>query len=660
MKVPRFIALGFPIAALAVACTDLAGPEPNRTDTPQLSVASGSSLDPGIEGTATDVNADTTVVGRSDGAFKWSPAMGVTALAPTAWSSAASAINDNGQIVGQVQGTNSAPVRAARWSADGVLEILANLPGGIEAQGFGLNNHGMAVGVADLPFNGDIAAHAALWDASGAVTDLQTLGGLSSEAVDINDDNVVVGSSSDAAYNFRAFVWTHAAGMQPLPTPFGGSSWAIAINNSGQIVGGMTVTGGETHAVLWQPAGQVVDLGTLGGTFSQAHDIDELGRVVGESRDANGDTRAFVWTETDGMTDLAGTSAVAGAISESGIVVGRSPAFGFSSVTLWTLEQEATAIELSLSRVSVTPVVARCFNAVSQVAETFVGRYRCEMAPNRVPVARTDSTTGTITMMSGSTPVPGADVVVRVAPVDSSGSHLHDIGSRPTGRFLTEQGLENEITVQTDSLGRAIFRYQTSGVSGEEDLIVELVDDPEVIADTARISIGFDLVRMARSGPLTGDSSGVATYTYVQDPTGGHGLDTDNGINPFAESVILEIFNRYVEEYGGAGFQDDGRTPNNGVAFVITEASLPRGGLFDVGPEVPDQRPSWRNPHQFHRTGLDFDVRLSNIPESHRRLFLETCNDVEGTLGAECRAEGNHFHVYVDYTRRLREGFING
>ncbi len=648
------------LCGATVACSDLAGPETDRSVAPQLSVVSGGSLDLGIDGQALDVNADTQVVGRSTGAFKWTQASGVTDLAPAAWSSSAAAINDVGQIVGQVQSTSGSPLRAARWSFDGSLEILANLPGGTEAQGFGTNSHGVAVGVADLPFNGDIAAHAVLWDASGGVTDLQTLGGLSSEAQDVNDDNVVVGSSSDAADNFRAFVWTQAAGMQPLPTPFGGSSWANAVNNSGQIVGGMTVASGETHAVLWQPGGEVVDLGTLGGTRSQAFDIDELGRVVGESRDASGDTRAFVWAETDGMTDIAGTSAVATAISETGIVVGRAPAFGSSRATLWTLEQEATAIELSLSRVSFTPVVARCFDAVSQVAEIFAGQDFCETAPNLVPVARNDSTTGTITVTSGSTPVSGAEVMVRVEPVNESGWHLHDIGNRPTGRFLTQQGLQTEITVQTDSLGRASFRYQSSGVSGEEDLIVEFVGSPEAMADTARVSIGFDLVRMARAGPFTGDSSGVATYTYVQDATGGHGPDNDNGIQPLAESVILEIFNRYVEEYGGAGFQDDGRTPNNGVAFVITEASLPHGGLFDVGPEVSNPRPRWRNPHQFHRTGLDFDVRSSNIPESHQELFTETCKDVEGALGAQCRFEGNHFHVFVDYTRRSEEGFING
>lgn len=178
------------------------------------------------------------------------------------------------------------------------------------------------------------------------------------------------------------------------------------------------------------------------------------------------------------------------------------------------------------------------------------------------------------------------------------------------------------------------------------------------IADTAAISIGLALNRMPRTGPLTGDSSGVAIYTYVVDATGRHGPDSDNGVTAQAQAVILQIFNDYVREYGADGFRDDGNpsTPNNGIGFVITEASLPRGGLFDVGPEIPPGVPPWRHPHQFHRAGFDFDVRITNIPIDFQDDFIRTCVD----FGAICANEGNHFHVYVDYHRRSQEGFENG
>jgi len=42
------------------------------------------------------------------------------------------------------------------------MEVLDNLPGGVEGQAFSINNNGVAVGSADLPFNGDIAAHAVM------------------------------------------------------------------------------------------------------------------------------------------------------------------------------------------------------------------------------------------------------------------------------------------------------------------------------------------------------------------------------------------------------------------------------------------------------------------------------------------------------------------
>jgi probable HAF family extracellular repeat protein len=611
-----------------------------------------------------DISTDSVVVGRSS-VGGTSHAFRIKAhadsliidLTPGAFSSRAHAINDSGQIAGQAQVTSSAPLRAVRWDESGTMEVLDNLPGGVEGQAFSINNNGVAVGSADLPFNGDIAAHAVMWDAAGFATDLGTLGGLTSAAGDINDSNVVVGSSDDAAGNFRAFVWSAGAGMQPLPTPFGGSSFANAINNAGEIVGGMTVGPGQTHAVLWRPNGEVVVLGSLGGSFAQAHDIDALGRVVGESRDALNSTRAFVWTEEDGMEDLGPPVGVATAISATGLVAGYAPPTGFSLATIWVLPSDETTIEVNLSRKAFEPVLARCFDAVNQVAKDLSARGNCE-SPATTEAVRTDTTTGTIKLSSNGSPLQAADVVVRVEPVDGSGFHLHDDGSRPPGRFLTTAGPETELSLQTDSDGEATFVYRSSGVAGSERLIVEYGSSADTIADTAAVDVALSLPLMPRSGPLASDSSGVAEYTFVVDAVGRHGSNTDNGATSEAQSIVLAIFNRYVAEFGASGFQDDGKatTPNNGIGFVITEASLPQGGLFDVGPELANPIPPWRNPHQFHRAGWDFDVRITNIPSTQRDAFETVCDE----FGAVCASEGDHYHIYVDHDRRQSEGFKNG
>lgn len=357
------------------------------------------------------------------------------------------------------------------------------------------------------------------------------------------------------------------------------------------------------------------------------------------------------------MEELGPPVGVAAAITETGLVVGYAPPTGFSRATVWVLESDAPSIELELSRDALTPVLARCFDAASQVAEDLAGRGGCVSAA-RTPAARADTTTGTITLHRQGSPVVGVDVRVRVEPIDESGFHFHDLGDRPGGRFVTEQGFDDEIVLQTDGSGVATFRYQSAGLSGFEDLIAEFGPPTNPIADSARLFIALPLPSMPRSGGLAGDSSGLAEYTYVVDVVGRHGADTDNGATSEAQAVILQIFNRYVELYGASGFQDDGRptTPNNGVGFVITEASLPHGGLFDVGPELGSPVSAWRNPHQFHRAGWDFDVRVSNIPGSHHDSFEEVCEE----FGAICAFEFDHYHIYVDHERRKSEGFKNG
>lgn len=313
-------------------------------------------------------------------------------------------------------------------------------------------------------------------------------------------------------------------------------------------------------------------------------------------------------------------------------------------------------MELTLSREAFKPVLARCFNAVTQVAWTFAGLGTCETRTDTTLVARNDTTTGTVTLEGGTGPMAGQQVRVRAVPSDGSGFHLHNQGSRPGGRFLADGEAVVETTAFTDSAGIATFRYQSSGVSGEELVVVEYGPPADAIADTVAISVGLPLHRMPRSGLLSGDSSGIASYTYLIDNTGGHGPDNDNGVTSEAEDAILKIFNKYVKKFGAKGFRDDGRgtTPNNGIGFVIIEGSLPQGGLFDVGPEILTDGSRWQQPHEFHRAGLDFDVRFTNIALG--QAFQTICEEEH----AKCAREGNHYHVYTAYQRRTGEEFSNG
>jgi probable HAF family extracellular repeat protein len=215
------------------------------------------------------------------------------------------AINENGQAV-----INSGGTAVFHDLNLDVIEALNHLPGASSTKAININNQGSGRG----HIVGTSGNRGFFWD-GGAMYPVNALGGDSSEAVDINDLDQVVGNAKTANGSTHAFLWRLGADgkgvITDLGTLGGANSFAVAINNAGQVAGysetGETYSeGGVTikvqHAFLWHN-GTMYDLGTHNDFYSYpfippypssaAVGINGSGEVAGNSMTINSHPRGF-------------------------------------------------------------------------------------------------------------------------------------------------------------------------------------------------------------------------------------------------------------------------------------------------------------------------------------------------------------------------------
>ncbi len=247
-------------------------------------------------------------------------------------------------------------------------------PGDEQSFALGINAAGDVVGYTE-----GYDVHAFLYSyATGAVSDLGSLGGNRSVARAVNEGRQVTGVANDAANEYKAFVVSPDQPMTALPgesAQVGSQGFAIdpagrvagvvesasgqlpvifvdgtlknlaepadsklpplctayGLNPNGDAVGVAKPFGGPARAFFYSMSQSLfTDLGTLGGKSSQAFALNRGGSIVGDAETNEGKVHAFLYTggKMSDLGTLVGfeTQSTARAINDDGLVVGFSEA----------------------------------------------------------------------------------------------------------------------------------------------------------------------------------------------------------------------------------------------------------------------------------------------------------------------------------------------
>jgi probable HAF family extracellular repeat protein len=195
------------------------------------------------------------------------------------------------------------------------IEDLPLIPGDSSGAATAINDNGQIVGISgicDQAVGRHTARHAVLWE-NGGVIDLGNLGAQWwNTPTAINQRGDVVGFAGDPAFVegdiVHAFMWTREDGIRPLKplprrTPKHVDSEAYGINEARQIVGvSCDADFVDCRAVIWNHGNTPTDLNELkGGSSAQlesAKDINNLGEITGRAVDSTGVRTAYLAVPT--------------------------------------------------------------------------------------------------------------------------------------------------------------------------------------------------------------------------------------------------------------------------------------------------------------------------------------------------------------------------
>ena len=210
--------------------------------------------------------------------------------------------------------------RPAMWSLGPPDQIqdLPLIPGDTSGAATAINDNGQIVGISgicDQAVGRHTARHAVLWE-NGGVTDLGNLGAQWwNTPTAINQRGDIVGFAGDPAFVegdiLHAFMWTREDGIRPLKplkgrTPKHVDSEAYGINERGQVVGtSCDANFVDCRAVIWENGAFPRDLNDFKGGFpirlETAKDINDNGEITGRAIDANNVRTAYLAAPVGGQ-----------------------------------------------------------------------------------------------------------------------------------------------------------------------------------------------------------------------------------------------------------------------------------------------------------------------------------------------------------------------
>ena len=264
---------------------------------------------------ALGVSADgTVVVGYSTStsgaqAFRWTSEGGMVDLGNIPggiiFLNEAYAVSGDGTvIVGNVYSASG--IEAFRWTAGDGMVGLGDLPGDT------FSSFGIAVSADGSIVVGqsrsDLGAEAFRWTEAGGMVGLGDLpdGSFSSTSMSISaDGTVVVGSGKNLANRAEAFRWTTGGGIVGLGDIITSAATAISADGT-VIVGNGPGPQGWEVGFRWTQSEGLVDLGDLPGGIIRSNPsaVSADGSVIVGFSESSAGREAFVWTETFGMRSV--------------------------------------------------------------------------------------------------------------------------------------------------------------------------------------------------------------------------------------------------------------------------------------------------------------------------------------------------------------------